>query len=174
MGTSSLLRITKGLFQAQKNKFEGLIGGVKDGEKSMSEYATKASQALQLWYAKKSDKTQDKVVSDLAFIKEKIDDNASSSRELADFVRKELEASRKRTPMDVARDAFNSYQRQLRMIDHAPQLEKRKQAREPGTCTWMFDAEEYKNWHDSEGNKFLWMSGGGTYEHGTRRGPVLF
>lgn len=161
MGTSSLLRVTKGLFQAHKSKFEGLIGGVKDGEKSMSEYAMKASQALQLYYAKRADKTQDKVVSDLAFIKESLDSNVQSSRELAEFVRKELEASRKRTPMDVARDAFNSYQRQLRMIDHSPQLEKRKQTREPGTCTWMFNAEEYKSWHNSDGNQLLWMSGGG-------------
>jgi len=161
MGTSSLLRISKGLFQAHKSKFEGLIGSVKDGEKSMSTYATKASQALQLYYAKKSDHTQDKMVSDLAFIKESIDSNVQSSKELADFVRKELEASRKRTPMDVARDAFNSYQKQLRMIDHAPQLEKRRQLREPGTCMWMYEAEEYKTWHDTEGNQLLWMSGGG-------------
>ena len=167
MGTNRLVRLPKGLFQSYKSKFEGLIGDVKDGERTMSEYATKASQALSLYYQKRQDdrqdkmgQAQDKMASDLTWIRESIENSNQTNKEL-DSLRREVEAFRKRTPMDVARDRFNDYKKQLKLIDQSSQFEKRKLMREKGTCNWLFDVKDFKDWRVGDGKRVLWMSGKG-------------
>jgi hypothetical protein len=167
MGTNRLLRLPKGLFQSYKSKFEGIIGDVKGGERTMSEFATKASQALSLYYQKRQDdhqdkigQIQDKMASDITKIMELIESSNQTNKEL-DSLKREMEALRKRTPMDVAQDRFNDYKKQLKLIDQSSQLEKRKLMREKGTCDWLLDVDEFKDWRAGNGKQVLWMSGKG-------------
>lgn len=160
--TSKVVRVARGILKNNKEEFMTGVKDIKEGERTMAESATKASQALTSYWQQRSDGKQDVMLGELKAIKNRIDESASASKELGDYLKKELEVQRKKTPMDVARDAYVKYKTQLRVIvDTEAGLMKRIDVREEGTCNWIFDTEAYKNWHDSDGSSLIWVSGWG-------------
>jgi hypothetical protein len=145
-----------------KEEFAGGIKDIKDGERVMAEHATKASQALTSFWQQRSDEQQRQALDELKQIQDKLSESTAASKEMNDYLKKELEEQRRKTPMDVAREMYSKNKQSLRaIVDTEVMLLKRKNAREDGTCKWIFDTDAYKEWHESAGSSMLWVSGGG-------------
>ena len=128
----------------------------------MSESATRASQALTSYWQQQSSDKQEHMLGELKQIREQLSNSSAASREVNDYLKKELEEQRRKTPMDVARETYTKNKQNLRaVVDAEAMLLKRKAIREDGTCKWIFDTKAYKTWHESSGSGLLWVSGGG-------------
>jgi hypothetical protein len=156
------VRITRGILKNNKEEFAGGIKDIKEYERLMSENATKASQALTSYWQQQSSEKQDQMLVDLKLIREQLSESSAASKEMNDYLKKELEEQRRKTPMDIARESYVKNKQRLRaIVDTEAMLGKRKSVREEGTCNWIFETEAYKTWHDSAGSSMLWVSGGG-------------
>lgn len=156
------MRITRGILKNNKEEFAGQIKDIKEGERLMSDNAGKASQALMSHFQKEGSLKQDRMLEELKQISSQLNESTTASKEMADYLKKELEEQRRRTPMDVAREIYAKNKQSLRaIVDAEGGLSKRKSLREEGTCNWIFDTEAFQTWHDSSGSAMLWISGGG-------------
>ena len=156
------MRITRGILKNNKEEFAGGIKDIKEGERLMSENASKASQALTSYWQQQSSEKQDQMLGELKVIRDQLGESSAATREMNDYLKKELEEQRRKTPMDVARETYAKNKQNLRaVVDTEGMLGKRKHVREEGTCKWIFDTDAYKYWHDSPGSSVLWISGGG-------------
>ncbi|KIW00260.1 uncharacterized protein PV09_08150 [Verruconis gallopava] len=162
MDRNKFLRMTRGVLKNNKEEFSGAMKDIKEGERIMSENATKASQALTSFWQQKSDDKQNQMLAELKQIRDKLSESTATSKEINDYLQKELEEQRRKSPMDIAREAYAKHKQTLRaLVDTEAMLTKRKIAREEGTCQWIFETEAYQRWHDSAGSSILWVSGGG-------------
>lgn len=162
MDRNKFLRITRGILKNNKEEFAGGIKDIREGERLMSESATRASQALTSYWQQQSSDKQEHMLSDLKQIRDQLSNSSAASREMNDYLKKELEEQRRKTPMDVARETYTKNKQNLRaVVDAEAMLLKRKAVREDGTCQWIFNTDAYKTWHASSGSGLLWVSGGG-------------
>jgi hypothetical protein len=167
-------RIVKGMLSSAKAKFEPKITGIKVGEQNMNKYATTASQRLTIHYEKaglaKQDQSigyQESMMSDLSFIKESLDASTKASEVFMKHIQlleEEKRGMKKKTPFDKAKDLFDDNSKKLNPSTHSENaLRKNIQRREEGTCRWIYDLAEYKDWFNSPKSGIVWISGAGGY-----------
>jgi hypothetical protein len=168
------IRIIRGMFSSAKAVFEPKIAGIRVSEGNMNKYAQTASQQLTIHYEKvgleKQDQSidnQESMMTDLAFIKEAMDANAKANEIFIKHIQlleEEKKGMKKKTPFDKAKDVYDENTKKLNPSTYSENsLHKNLQRREHGTCNWIFDLAEYKEWYDSNKSGILWISGGGGF-----------
>ena len=101
---------------------------------------------------------------DLGLVKDLLNKNLETQKaqdqymqQLQEFYRKEMKS---KTPLDKARDEFNEYKAKLKPTDVSESsFQRNKKVRSAGTCEWVFKEPRYKEWHDSDEDTLLWISG---------------
>ena len=166
------IRILKGLLSRASNKFRGMIDKIRASEKTMSEFASKATDQLSVFYAEASLQKQDvglgnqnSMKADLVSIKNTLQSHLKIQEMFANQV-KQLEEEKKnmkqKTPLDKAKEKFEENSKRLKPTSFSETaFEKSKARQEQGTCQWIFDLEMYRNWRTAEENDILWISGVG-------------
>ncbi|OAP63444.1 hypothetical protein AYL99_02671 [Fonsecaea erecta] len=169
--TPKILRIVKGVLRSNSSKFEGLLASIKEAQKRMGGYA---QQAVTLLIDRKLDMSQEDL--------QKIQEMLKSSTDIQTEIKEELERQKNRSPFgnvspsktnvqgahvfsDLARDQFEANMNYLN-VSYSREIQKTALDRKectPGTCNWIFDLEEYGNWHNARGSSLLWVSGGGGF-----------
>lgn len=166
------IQILKGLLSSASDKFRGMIDRIRASEKTMSEFANKATDQLSIYYAEVSLHKQDVGVgtqksmkADLVLIKETLLSNLRIQELFANQV-KQLEKEKKnmklKTPLDKAKEKFDENAKRLnptKLSDTA--FEKSKDRQEQGRCQRIFDLEEYRTWRTADENDIMWISGVG-------------
>ena len=172
MGRNMGSRLLRGLLSSAANKFKPMIDGIKASEKTMSEFAKKATDQLSIYYAElglqkqgTGLKNQQVMMADLAVIRATLNSNLEIQKIFADQI-KQLEEERKnlkkKTPLDKAKEKFEENEKNLRPTDSSGiAFERSKSRKEEGTCEWIFELEEYKLWRTSSENGIIWVSGVG-------------
>ena len=172
MGRNMGSRLLRGLLSSAVNKFKPMIDGIKASEKTMSEFAKKATDQLSIHYAELGLQKQDTglenqqvMMANLAVIQDTLNSNLEIRKIFADQI-KQLEEERKnlkkKTPLDKAKEKFEENEKKLRPADSSElAFERSKSRKEEGTCEWIFELEEYKSWRTSSENGIIWVSGVG-------------
>ena len=172
MGRNMGSRLLRGLLSSAANKFKPMIDGIKASEKTMSEFAKKATDQLSIHYAELGLQKQDTglgnqqvMMANLAVIQDTLNSNLKIQKMFADQI-KQLEEERKnlkkKTPLDKAKEKFEENEKKLRPTDSSElAFESSKSRKEEGTCEWIFELEEYKLWRTSSENGIIWVSGVG-------------
>ena len=137
------------------NEFQPKIESIKEAEKIMSTYASKATDQLSIHYQETGLrnqeidlKNQEGMMADLSLIKNTLEAS--------------MRTMKKKTPYDKARDLFDANCARL-STKGTPQntLERNLKRREKDTCNWIFELEEYKTWRESSESGLLWITGVG-------------
>ena len=148
MDENAGFRIFKGLFRSAMSKFEPVINGIRDSEKTMSGFASKAADQLQIHYQETG-----------------LQHDAEMMTEITD-IKKTLQAGlrdmRKKSPLDKAKEQYEEQVKRLNApVDPTVILKKNLARRSPGTCEWIFELSQYNDWLDSAEGRLLWISGEG-------------
>ena len=148
MDDNAGFRIFKGLFRSAMSKFEPVINGIRDSEKTMSGFASKAADQLQIHYQETG-----------------LQHDAEMMTEITD-IKKTLQAGlrdmRKKSPLDKAKEQYEEQVKRLNApVDSSVILKKNLARRSPGTCEWIFELSQYNDWLDSTEGRLLWISGEG-------------
>ena len=172
MGRNMGFRLLRGLLSSAANKFKPMIDGIKASEKTMNEFAKKATDQLSIYYAElglqkqgTGLENQQVMMANLAVIQDTLNSNLEIQKIYADQI-KQLEEERKnlkkKTPLDKAKEKFEENEKRLRTTDSSEiAFERSKLRKEEGTCEWIFELEEYKSWRTSSENGIIWVSGVG-------------
>ena len=168
MGT----RFLKGLLSSASSKFRSMIDGIRGMERTMSDFAKKATDQLSIYYAEVGLEKQGAglenqrlMMANLAVIKNTLNSNLEIQKLYADQLKRveeEKKNMKKKTPLDKAKEKFEENTKQLKPTNSSEAAFRRNIERKvEGTCQWIFELEEYKAWRRSTDNKLIWVSGVG-------------
>ena len=172
MGRSMGIRLLKGLLSSAANKFKPMIDGIRGSERTMSEFAKKATDQLSIYYAEvglekqgTGLENQQVMMANLAVIQDTLNSNLEIQKIYVDQI-KQLEEEKKnlkkKTPLDKAKEKFEENAKQLKPTNSSElAFGRSKMRKEEGTCEWIFELEEYRSWRTSPENEIIWVSGVG-------------
>ena len=144
-------------------KFQPMIDGIRANEKTMSEYASKATDQLGTYYQEVGLQNQGTMMAELAFIRDTLKSSMEVNNIYINQIRQleeDKKSMKKKTPLDKAKELFEDNAKRLEASNAAEiALEKHKSRREKDTCRWIFELEEYKTWRSSIESRLLWVSG---------------
>lgn len=166
---SAIIRIGKQIFKDVKGAFEGLIDGIKTSDVRMRDFAKTASERMMIYLQTQSIKGQDFMRVELVSLRATLDASLKSNeaivRQLFEELDEERKNSRKKTPYEKGQDEYEENMKHLNRseIQYEILQENLDVLREPQTCRWIFELEEYKNWDTSSQSSILWVSGDGGY-----------
>ena len=159
------MRFVKGLLSSASAKFQPMIDSIKQSDKTMGGYANTATAQLSKYYQETGLHNQEAMMADLSVIRETLESSREISKIFADQVRQlqaEMKDMKKISPFDKAKELFDTNTKALQPADDAESVLRTNQSRrEPNTCNWIFDIEEYKTWRTSAEGSLLWVSGVG-------------
>ena len=141
MGT----RFLKGLLSSASNKFRSMIDGIRGMEKTMSEFAKKATDQLSIYYEEVglekqgvSLENQRLMMANLAVIKDTLHSNLEIQKMYVDQLRQveeEKKSMKKKTPLDKAKEKFDENTKRLKPIGSSETAFQRNRDRKvEGTC----------------------------------------
>ncbi|KAL9082155.1 MAG: hypothetical protein Q9159_006670 [Coniocarpon cinnabarinum] len=147
---SSAANASKAAFDSIKSYYQQIR---EQGQDAFHEYANKALQSI--------DQGQKEV---LLTLRESFDASqkqiqafSESNREILDEVKK----LKPLTPHQAEIQKFEQYKVKLDPSEHSSRRKKLKlQDRQPGTCTWIFDDEQYRSWRNADDSRMLRIVGG--------------
>lgn len=168
MGT----RFLKGLLSSASSKFISMIDGIRGMEKTMSEFAKKATDQLSIYYAEvglekqgAGLENQRSMMANIDVIKNTLNSNLELQKLYVDQfkrVEEEKKNMKKKTPLDKAKEKFDENTKRLKPTNFSEVAFRRNIERKvEGTCQWIFELDEYKSWRTSIDNKLIWVSGVG-------------
>ena len=172
MGRNVGFRLLKGLLSSAVNKFRPMIEGIRGSEKTMTEYAKKATDQLSIYYAEVGLQKQGTglenqrlMMANLAVIQDTLNSNLEIQKIYVDQIKQLEEEKRnmkKKTPLDKAKEKFEENTKKLNPTSSSEAaFERSKTRKEEGTCEWIFELDEYKSWRTSTENRSIWISGVG-------------
>ena len=149
-----------------------MIDGIRANEKTMSGYASKATDQLTMYYQEVGLQQQGvglqmqrTMMADLSVIRDTLESSMEVNKIYQNQIRQleeEKKNLKKKTPLDKAKELFEENVKRLDANDLAESaLEKHRSRREKDTCNWIFELEEYKSWLSSAESNLLWVSGVG-------------
>lgn len=154
-------RILLSLLRKNKDAMLERIEDVKNADQKLQRCASDATQAL-LRYG------QEDMKADLDEIKNLLASSMAHTNEWnkqMNDLRGENNYLKKRTPSEIAREAFD---RQLKQLDCKytqeilQEMQKAKlRQRKPGTCQWIFMTPGFTNWSRSQDSEFALVLGSG-------------
>ena len=168
MGT----RFLKGLLSSASNNFRSMIDGIRGMEKTMSEFAKKATDQLSIHYAEVGLEKQGAglenqrlMMANLAVIKDTLNSNLEIQKMYVDQLKQaeeEKKNMKKKTPLDKAKENFEENTKRLKPTSSSEvAFGKNRERIVEGTCQWIFELDEYKAWRTSTCNNLIWVSGVG-------------
>ena len=153
-------------------KFQPMIDAIRANERTMSGYASKATNQLTIHYQEVGLQQQgvglqmqQTMMADLSVIRDTLESSMEVNKIYLNQIRQleeEKKNMKKKTPLDKAKELFEDNAKRLESTNLAEiALEKHKSRREKDTCNWIFEHEAYKNWRSSTESSLLWVSGVG-------------
>ena len=156
--------MVKGIFASAKLHFEEQIKLLQEDEKKMREYANTAHHQLSIHLLDSGLQNDVEMKAGLTSMKDTLN-KAQEKWDAFEVVIKKIEEGqremRKMTPYEKAKVQFNKHRASLGpLIDQQSSYEEKIKQREAGTCSWILDLDEYKEWRDGPKSGLLWVSGG--------------
>lgn len=153
-------------------RFQPLIDAIRANEKTMSRYASEATDQLTIHYQEVAAQQQgiglqmqQTMMAEISVIRHTLESCEEVSKIYSNKIRQleeEKKTMKKKTPLDKAKELYDDYVKRLQHTDLAEiALEKHKSRRVKDTCNWIFELEEYRTWLSSTESSLLWVSGVG-------------
>lgn len=153
-------------------KFQPMIDGIRENEKTMSGYASKATNQLTIHYQEVGLQQQgvglqmqQTMMADLSLIRDTLESSMEVNKIYLNQIRQleeEKKSMKKKTPWDKAKELFDDNAKRLESTNAAETaLQKHHSRREKDTCNWIFELAEYKSWRWSAESSLLWVQGVG-------------
>ena len=166
-------RFLEELLSTAVNKFNPMIDQIYGCERTMSSYAQKATDQLSIYYQEVGLQNQGSLLkiqqvmkADFATIKDvpntHLEMQKVHEQRIKELVYEIRNMKKMKTPLDKAKEDFEKNKRRVDPST-APEraFERSKTMRLVGTCEWIFELDEYKQWRTSSENSILWGSGVG-------------
>ncbi|KAF4622806.1 hypothetical protein G7Y89_g14219 [Cudoniella acicularis] len=176
-------------------KYKDKFAGLKTTEQEMRDFANTASQQLSQYYQEINMQNEVEILNKqkeflgtLGSMDEAIRDanrimeegfrrQEESLKLLAESSRRQeedLKDLKKQSPFEQAKQLFEQNKQKLDpSIDFQVTALKETLNREPGTCQWIFDEPEYKDWYSSATNSMLWISAAGGFGKSFLMGSII-
>src|SRR5436190_23591500 len=133
----------------------------------MCDFARIATDRLVLHYQKEGLKNQDTMSDDINFMKEALDANLKANEAFVrhiEALEEERKEMRRKTPYEKAKEEFEENKKLLNPSEDQSEVWKENlERREEGTCRWIFELDEYKDWLASAESSMVWVSGKAGY-----------
>lgn len=165
MQRNKATRLLKGTFYSYESKFKLYMRNIHDADTKMREFARQASERLSIYYLEKAESGQTEMKTQLSRIEESLSSSMETNKILAERLHQaeeERKLLKNKTPLELALEAYEANKKALFTdSDQKASFESKLRLREPDTCLWIFDHDEWNDWKKAGSNRRIWLSGGG-------------